>query len=353
MKHSNISVFVPHVGCPHKCSFCDQRTISGAQSLPRGNYVRQVCEQALREVRSPEDTEIAFFGGSFTAVPRDYMLELLEAAREYVGEGRFRGIRCSTRPDCINAEVLDLLKDYGVTAIELGAQSMKDEVLAANERGHTAQDVVNASRLIKEYGFELGLQMMTGLPGDDDNGAVDTARQLIALQPDAVRIYPTVVVRGTELEKLWRSGDYREHSVEDAVRVGARLLPMFQEAGIPVIRLGLNPTEELSGGAALAGAYHPALGELIRSRILRNRAEEMLKELHCEGKNVTISVPGKQLSQMLGQKRGNVAWLQEQFHMKSLRVVPSSEPDGIRIETEAPRNPAKMVPADPDRKSVV
>lgn len=183
MKHSNISVFVPHVGCPHKCSFCDQRTISGAQSLPRGNYVRQVCEQALREVRSPEDTEIAFFGGSFTAVPRDYMLELLEAAREYVGEGKFRGIRCSTRPDCISTEVLELLKGFGVTAIELGAQSMKDEVLAANERGHTAQDVVNASRLIKDYGFELGLQMMTGLYKSSLADDMETARKIADLAP--------------------------------------------------------------------------------------------------------------------------------------------------------------------------
>ena len=141
MKHSNISVFVPHVGCPHKCSFCDQRTISGAQSLPHGSDVREVCEQALREVSSPENTEIAFFGGSFTAIPRDYMLELLEAAHEYVGEGRFRGIRCSTRPDCINAEVLELLKGFGVTAIELGAQSMKDEVLAANDIAHATLEM--------------------------------------------------------------------------------------------------------------------------------------------------------------------------------------------------------------------
>ena len=147
MKHSNISIFIPHIGCPHQCSFCDQRTISGAQHVPDGDEVREICSRALSEVREPQNTEIAFFGGSFTAIPRDYMLELLTAAHEFVGKRKFRGIRCSTRPDCIDPEVLGVLKKFGVTSIELGAQSMDDEVLEANERGHTAQDVVNASRL--------------------------------------------------------------------------------------------------------------------------------------------------------------------------------------------------------------
>ena len=338
-------VFIPHLGCPNECVFCDQRRISGSPLPASGRTVSALLDEARGN--GLRDAELAYYGGSFTAIPASEQEELLEAAQPFLFDGTIRSIRLSTRPDAIDAEVVERLKRYRVDTVELGAQSMSDRVLCLSGRGHTAKDTVRAVKALRSAGRHVILQMMTGLPGDDDNGAVDTARQLIALQPDAVRIYPTVVVRGTELEKLWRSGDYREHSVEDAVRVGARLLPMFQEAGIPVIRLGLNPTEELSGGAALAGAYHPALGELVRSRILRNRAEEMLKELHCEGKNVTISVPGKQLSQMLGQKRGNVAWLQEQFHMKSLRVVPSSEPDGIRIETEAPRNPAKMVPADP------
>ena len=162
MSHSNISIFVPHVGCPHKCAFCDQRTITGKQDIPRASDVQRICRQAIEQIRDPQNTEIAFFGGSFTAVPRDYMLELLEAAKPFVGDKKFRGIRCSTRPDCIDEEILSLLKDYGVTAIELGAQSMSDKVLEANERGHTAADVKNAAELIKSFGIELGLQMMIG-----------------------------------------------------------------------------------------------------------------------------------------------------------------------------------------------
>ena len=185
--------------------------------------------------------------------------------------------------------------------------------------------------MIHEAGLSLVLQMMTGLPGDNDDGAVDTARQLIALKPEAVRIYPTVIVRGTELERLWRRGIYQEHTVEDAVRVCARLLPLFEAAAIPVIRLGLNPTDELSGGAALAGAYHPALGELVRSRVLRNRAERQLAEMNCEGESVTIRVPEKLLSQMLGQKRCNVIWLKEHFLLTALEICPDPEITELRI----------------------
>ena len=185
--------------------------------------------------------------------------------------------------------------------------------------------------MIREKGLKLVLQMMTGLPEDDDDSAVDTAHQLIALRPDAVRIYPTVIVRGTELETLWRNGQYREHTVEDAVRVCAKILPLFEAAGIPVIRLGLNPTEELSGGAALAGAYHPALGELVWSRILRNQAEQMLAEQNCKGKTVTIRVPEKKLSQMLGQKRCNITWLQKRFSLVNIIVASDSDREQISI----------------------
>ena len=202
MKHSNISIFIPHVGCPHLCSFCDQRTISGAQHLPDGDEVREICEKALGEVKSPENTEIAFFGGSFTAIPRDYMNELLSAAKDYVGAGKFRGIRCSTRPDCIDNEVLGILARSGVTAIELGAQSMSDKVLEMNERGHTAADVENAAALIRQWGFELGLQMMIGLYGSTREDELLTMNRIVELHPDTARIYPTVILKGTRLAEL-------------------------------------------------------------------------------------------------------------------------------------------------------
>lgn len=311
MKHSNISVFVPHVGCPHKCSFCDQRTISGAQSLPHGRDVREVCEQALREVSSPENTEIAFFGGSFTAIPRDYMLELLEAAHEYVGEGRFRGIRCSTRPDCINAEVLELLKGFGVTAIELGAQSMNDEVLAANERGHTAQDVVNASRLIKEYGFELGLQMMTGLYKSSLADDMDTARRIADLAPDTVRIYPVVVLRGTRLGQLYLSGEYAPAPFDEMVEVCADIMKLFTERGIRIIKCGLHASEFVEQDM-VAGYYHPAFRELCEAAIYRsNILHTIEKELpDCRGK-VTAEVSSRCISKAVGQKRANIEFFRE------------------------------------------
>lgn len=311
MKHSNISVFVPHVGCPHKCSFCDQRTISGAQSLPRGRDVREVCEQALREVRSPENTEIAFFGGSFTAIPRDYMLELLEAAKEYVGEGKFMGIRCSTRPDCISAEVLELLKGFGVTAIELGAQSMKDEVLAANERGHTAQDVVNAGRLIREHGFELGLQMMTGLYKSSLEDDMDTARRIADLAPDTVRIYPVAVLRGTRLGQLYLSGEYAPVPFDEMVEVCADIMKLFTDRGIRVIKCGLHASEFVEQDM-VAGYYHPAFRELCEAAIYRSIILDAIeKELpDCRGK-VTAEVSSRCISKAVGQKRANIEFFRE------------------------------------------
>lgn len=323
-------VFIPHLGCPHACVFCNQREITGA-----------AAEEAIRQLNRLIDCppqegayELAFYGGSFTAISPAMQMRYLETARRAREAGAVSSIRLSTRPDAITPEVLERLRQYGVGTIELGAQSMRDEVLRASGRGHGAVDVRRASRMIREAGFQLVLQMMTGLPGDDDEGAMDTARELIALQPDAVRIYPTVIVRGTELEQRWREGSYREHTLEDAVRVCAKILPLFEEAGIPVIRVGLNPTDELSGGAALAGAYHPALGELVRSRILRNQAEALLKETDCEGRSVTIRVPPRRLSQMVGQRRGNVEWLKEQFGLRELTVIAVLQQKELEISVE-------------------
>lgn len=327
-------VFIPHLGCPHACVFCNQHEITGA-----------AAEEALRKLNSLTENppqgaayELAFYGGSFTALPTEQQLRYLEAAGRARDCGAVSSIRLSTRPDAVTPEILERLKQYGVGTVELGAQSMQEAVLRASGRGHSAEDVRRASAMIREAGLSLVLQMMTGLPGDDDNGAVDTAVQLVALQPDAVRIYPTVIVRGTELERLWRRSMYQEHTVEDAVRVCARLLPLFQAAGIPVIRLGLNPTDELSGGAALAGAYHPALGELVRGRVLRNRVERQLAEMNCEGEAVTIRVPEKLLSQMLGQKRCNVIWLKEHFLLAELKVCPDRESTDLIIE----KNPVAL-----------
>lgn len=319
-RESIIPVFVPHLGCPNDCVFCNQRRISGSTEPATAETVRRAIEGAVPAPKGMR-RQLAFYGGSFTAIPVDEQLSLLNAAREYLRRGDIQSLRLSTRPDAIDLPTLQRLREYSVETIELGAQSMDDEVLRLSGRGHTAADVENASRLIKAGRFRLILQMMTGLPGDSDDKAIETTRRIIALEPDGVRVYPTVIVRDTALYDLWQAGRYKEHSVEDAVRVCAKLLPMFDEAGIPVIRLGLNPTEELSSGSAAGGAYHPALGELVKSRIMLNRARELLTGVPA-GSSVSIGVHKSRVSQMVGQHRQNIDALKRELSLKEVKVIP-------------------------------
>ncbi|MBQ6466178.1 MAG: radical SAM protein [Oscillospiraceae bacterium] len=318
-----VPVFVPHLGCPHDCVFCNQRRISGRQEPATAETVHMAIAQAAALPRTGAKRQLAFYGGSFTAVPFPLQETLLGAAREGIEAGVIDSIRLSTRPDAVDESVLRRLRAYGVETVELGAQSMDDEVLRLSRRGHTAADVEKAAGLVRAAGFQLILQMMTGLPGDTDDKCLRTAEKLIALRPDGVRIYPAVIVRGTELCELWKAGEYREHTVEDAVRVCARLLPLFEAAGIPVIRLGLNPTEELSAGAAVGGAYHPALGELVKSRVWLDRARGLLAGT-APGSRATLRVHPTRLSQMLGQRRANVETLREEFSLRELRVLPGA-----------------------------
>lgn len=316
-----IPVFVPHWGCPNDCVFCNQRRITGQRVSATAETVKTAIENAAL-LPAGVKRQLAFYGGSFTAIPAAEQEELLSAGKAALDAGQISAIRLSTRPDAVDEAVLSRLRRYGVETVELGAQSMDGEVLRLSGRGHTPEDVERASRLLKEGGFRLILQMMTGLPGDSPEKDIATAERLIALRPDGVRIYPTVIVRDTALYDLWRSGRYAEHTVEEAVQVCARLLPLFEAAGIPVIRLGLNPTEELSGGGAVGGAYHPALGELVKSRLCRERLEETLSALPG-AKRVTLGVHPSLLSQMLGQKRENVRYLEGKFALLGLKIRPA------------------------------
>ncbi len=316
-------VFVPHAGCPNNCVFCNQKRISGSLFPVSAESVGK----ELSALPDGAGYELAFYGGSFTAIPASEQESLLAAAQPARERGAVAAIRVSTRPDAIDENALVRLKKYGVVTIELGAQSMIDSVLLASARGHTSEDTVKAAGLVKAFGFQLILQMMTGLPESSPKLDTETAEQIITLRPDGVRIYPTVVVRDTSLESMWRSGAYVEHTVEDAVELCAELLPLFSSAGIPVIRLGLNPSDELSEGGAVGGAYHPALGELVRSRILRRKAEELLSRVP-PGSNVSLSVTPGELSAMIGQHRENVRYLQERFSLGSLRVVSEGEETG-------------------------
>ncbi len=325
-KHANISIFVPHLGCPQQCSFCNQRYIARTEKQPDTKDIDDAVKIAvLSKNYNPETTELAFFGGSFTAIDRDYMLSLLAAAYKYKKSGVISGIRVSTRPDAINPEVLNILKQFGVTSIELGAQSMCDDVLKLNHRGHTAADVENASKLIKDYGFQLGLQMMTGLLGDTDKKATETAERIIKLRPDTVRIYPTIVLEDTYLGELFKTGKYLPQTLDSAVFLTAKLLTMFYENDISVIRIGLHTVDEAK---YLSGPWHPAFRELCEAEIY---LEKVKNALTVKGDYI-IYVKKGSLSKMNGQKRKNIEVLKNLGY--NCRVAEDETLQEFQIKTE-------------------
>ncbi|MBQ7288097.1 MAG: radical SAM protein [Clostridia bacterium] len=304
-RHANIAIFVPHIGCAHRCSFCDQTAITGMHTLPTAADVHLAVQRAVASPNyNPEQTEIAFFGGSFTAIDAAYMLELLDAAYTHVQKGSVRGIRVSTRPDAVENEVLALLKRRGVTTIELGAQSMVDSVLIANGRGHTAAEVEQAAERIRTQGFSLGVQMMTGLYTDTDDGAKYTAQKLADCRPDAVRIYPAITLKHTRLAALYQQGKYRPQDLNAAVELCAELLSFFEGQNIPVIRLGLHSIEMAD---YVAGPWHPAFRELCESRLYLQAATE---QLGAKG-DYNVYVHPSALSKMIGQARGNIEFLKQ------------------------------------------
>lgn len=328
MSHANISVFVPHLGCPNMCSFCDQRSITGHCEAPSAFDVRQAVETALRSPKfDSRSAEIAFFGGSFTAIDREYMVELLESAYGYVKSGEVKGIRISTRPDTVDREVLGLLKTYGVTAIELGAQSLCDDVLKVNKRGHTAEQVQTASELIKSCGFELGLQMMTGLFGSDEKKDRYTAEKILALHPQTVRIYPTVTLSGTLLAELYKEGKYIPPSLDETVLLCTDLKQLFESNGIRVIRLGLHTVDKTR---IVAGPWHPSFGELCDSRIILMKIYSQLSE---KGRYV-ISVNPKSLSKTVGQKRANIETLIRQGYICRVKADSSVAAGEVEIRKD-------------------
>ncbi len=309
MKHSNISIFVPHAGCPHQCSFCNQKTISGTKHQPTANDVHRICTQAMEEVKDRKNCEIAFFGGSFTAIEKNYMISLLNAAKYYIGSDGFKGIRISTRPDFIDREILDILKLYGVTSIELGAQSMQNNVLESNDRGHTAEDVYKACELIREYGFELGLQMMVGLYKSSKNDELETMNKIIGIHPDTVRIYPVVVLKGTKLADLYESGEYTLMPFETVAELCAGMLSEFHSQRIEVIKCGLHASDGVEGDM-VAGYYHPAFKELCEGLIYRMMIQKLLNSKTFL-KSLVIAVNPSCVSKALGHKKSNVEFFKE------------------------------------------
>lgn len=323
MKHGNLAFFIPHHGCPHQCSFCNQCTITGHLHAPSSQEVDQAVQQALCHSQE-RCLEIAFFGGSFTAVDPEYQDALLTVAQRYVQDGRVQGIRISTRPDAISTGILERLKKHGVTAIELGAQSMSDAVLSRNQRGHTAAQVQNAAQMIRAMGFSLGLQMMVGLDCDTPLQTFDTAQKLAELYPDTMRIYPTVVLRGTPLEQRFLAGEYQPMELSEAVELCACLLDVFEAHHIPVIRLGLHDSPQLHHNR-LAGPWHPAFRELCDSHRFLLCVLDFFQNQNFAAGQYWIRVPAAWLSRAVGQKRANVAALAALGYQ--VRFVPDNRAD--------------------------
>lgn len=333
-KHINIPIFIPHLGCPNQCVFCNQRSISGVREFDE-NSVYSIIDTALSTVGIDTEAEIAFFGGSFTGIDRCLMIRLLDAAYEYVKAGRVKGIRCSTRPDYIDAEVLEILKRYSVNVIELGLQSSSDEVLTLSKRGHGRAAEERACRMIVDFGFELVGQMMIGLPGSTAESEEETADFIIASGASAARIYPTVVFRDTELCHMTESGVYTPLTLDEAVNRTANVLIKLRGAGIEVIRVGLCATENLeSDKTYFAGPNHPALGELVENevyyRLIKN---EISKIPDTAGKELTVFVAKGEMSKAVGQKRKNKIRLVKEFGLYDVRFLEDGTlyPNTVRV----------------------
>ena len=310
-----IPIFIPHEGCPNDCAFCNQRTISGKSTTPSLDDARHIIEQYLEHGTKKAD-QIAFFGGSFTGISVEKQKEYLSLASEYIKKGLVGSIRLSTRPDYISEDTVKRLVSFGVKNIELGAQSMDEEVLRASNRGHSSFDVEKASEIILKGGAVLGLQMMTGLPLDNMEKCMYTARRFSELGAKESRIYPTVVLRGTKLAKMYENGEYIPQSVEEAVDISARVYRLFKESGITVLRIGLPDSAELKENY-IAGAYHPSLGELVMSRDIRNIIEESL----CGKKEAQVRVNPKFISKVNGNKCCNI----EYFKSKGIKITISED----------------------------
>lgn len=313
-RHMIIPVFVPHLGCPFDCVFCNQKKISGHVTEMDEQALRSQIEAYLSSSKNIDHIEIAFFGGSFTGIDLDLQKRYLDIASEYVLNHSLDGIRMSTRPDMITPEILQHLSEYPVIAIELGVQSMFDDVLEASTRGHSVRDVYDASKLIRSYGFSLGLQMMLGLPKDTPEKSLATADQLIAIDPDMVRIYPTLIIKDTELAKLYETGDYIPFSLDTTIDLCVELLDRFELAGIDVLRVGLQTTEQIQPGKdVIAGPYHPALRQLVEEKRLVNYILNYIR-LHpneCSTDEITIEAGNKLYQSLVGHKKSHMTIWEE------------------------------------------
>ncbi len=322
-RHYNIPIFVPHLGCPQNCTFCNQKKISGETKQVSREDVKNTIEEYLNSFKEDGTVEVAFFGGSFTGIPKEKQEELLEAAYEYVKLGKVDSIRCSTRPDYIDKEVLKRLKKYNVKTIELGVQSSNDYILKKSKRGHTFEDVKKASKLIRRSGFVLGHQIMVGLPDSTKIDELNTAKDCAKCKPKIVRIYPVLVIKGTQLEKDYNDGTYEPLSVAQAVETSKELCNFFKKKHITVIRIGLQNTDTIStpdvaGSEVVAGPYHEAFGQLVESAIWYDKIFERIKKFNVKVKKIELLINPEDVNNVVGHKRENIIKLKDLYEVKTI-----------------------------------
>lgn len=326
MRHYNIPIFIPELACPHQCVYCDQSKITGCDQPPAVDDIKDIVKAYLATMPDKDKhVEIAFFGGNFTGLPLKVQHAYLAEASALVAAGAIDGVRLSTRPDYINKEVMELLVYHHVSSVELGAQSLDDEVLRLSERGHTVKDVENASSMIREAGIELVLQMMTGLPGDTPEKTMDTARKIQQLGASATRIYPTLVIRGTRMEKLMLQGDYQPLSLEETIMRCKQLVIFFESHDIAILRLGLHPSEGLISGCEMAaGPFHPALKELVMTALWKDLLSGFIVDVTNQSSDMelTITVAPSQLNAATGHNATNRKELEKHYKKVVFKTDP-------------------------------
>ena len=317
-----IPIFVPHLGCPNNCTFCNQKRISGQTKQVTAKDVQETIEYYLKNFKDNHKyVEVAFFGGSFTAIEKEKQEELLEAAQKYIKDKLVNSIRISTRPDCIDKDTLKRMKKYHVKTIELGVQSMSNYILSKCKRGHTSEDVKKASKLIRRYGFILGHQMMVGLPESTKQDEINTAKELIKLKPKIVRIYPVLVIKDTELADEYERGEYTPLTVGQAVESCKEAVDLFNRNKINVIRIGLQNTDEISEpgtdkSSVLAGPYHPAFRQLVESSMWYDSIVDKIKKVNAKVKKVKIIANDVSINNIIGHKKENIEKLKDVYDVE-------------------------------------
>jgi histone acetyltransferase (RNA polymerase elongator complex component) len=323
-----IPVFIPHFGCPHQCAFCNQRSITSSKdnTLSLQSLRTRIDNFLEFKGNNRETVQIAFFGGNFLGQTKDNIRAFLFEAKKFVTSGKVDSIRFSTRPDTIDHDRLAVIKDFPVSTIELGVQSMDDRVLELAKRGHNSLHTQEAVLLLKEHGYEIGLQMMVGLPGESQIGAYTTGEKIAALSPDFVRIYPTVVLRGSPLANDYKNKKYSPIPLDVCVSTVKELFLLFKKRGIPVIRMGLQASNDLDQGSEiLAGPYHPSFGHLVFSEIFLDNAASLLESNgSLKGSvtdNIIIKVHPRSISKMRGLKNQNISKLKKKFNIKRITIA--------------------------------